>query len=48
MIAANANTVLRAMDYNLTYRLVAYAAANAVLIIDPYAKPAGADGRVVP
>ncbi len=36
------------MDFNSTYKIVAYAAANAVLIMDPYAKPAGPDGRVVP
>ena len=36
MISANTNTVLRALDYNTTHKLVAYAAANSVLIMDPY------------
>lgn len=36
MIAANANTVFKAMDYDAESKLVAYAASNAVLILDPY------------
>ena len=36
MIAANANTVPNAIAFNRTYKIVAYAAANAVLIMDPY------------
>ena len=36
MIAANANTVFKAMDYDRETKLVAYAASNSVLILDPY------------
>ena len=36
MIAANCNTVQNAISYNKQHKLVAYAAANAVLILDPY------------
>ena len=36
MIAANANTVFKAMDYDQHNRLVAYAASNNVLILDPF------------
>lgn len=37
MIAANANTVFKAMDYQRDNKLVAYAASNAVLMLDPFA-----------
>ena len=36
MIAANANTIFKAMDYNQEVRLVAYAANNSLLILDPH------------
>lgn len=36
MISANANTVFKAMDYQEEAKLVAYAASNSVLILDPY------------
>ena len=36
MIAANANTVFKAIDYERTNRVVAYAASNSVLILDPF------------
>lgn len=36
MIAANSNTVFKAMDYEEESKLVAYAASNSVLILDPY------------
>ena len=36
MIAANANTVFNAMAYQAENRLVAYAASNTVLLLDPY------------
>ncbi len=36
MIAANANTVFKAMDYDTDNKLVAYAASNNVLILDPF------------
>jgi WD40 repeat protein len=36
MIAANANTVFKAMDYSPENKLIAYAASNSVLILDPY------------
>ena len=36
MIAANANTVFKAMDFSAENKLVAYAASNSVLILDPY------------
>ena len=36
MIAANANTVFKAMDYNANNKLVAYAASNNVLMLDPF------------
>lgn len=36
MIAANCNTVVNAISYNKLNKLVAYAAANSVLILDPY------------
>jgi WD40 repeat protein len=35
MIAANVNTVINGLDYNPSLELVAYAAANSVLILDP-------------
>lgn len=35
MIAANCNTVLKAIAYNKSANLIAYAAANTVLILDP-------------
>jgi WD40 repeat protein len=35
MIAANANTVFNAIDYERTTKLVAYAASNSVMILDP-------------
>ena len=38
MIAANANTVFNAMDYQNDCRLVAYAASNTILILDTYHK----------
>ena len=37
MIAANVNTVINGLDFNRTHKLIAYAAANSVLILDPYA-----------
>lgn len=36
MIAANANTVFNSMAYQAQNRLVAYAASNTVLLLDPY------------
>ena len=36
MIAANANTVFKALDFDRKARLVAYAASNQVLILDPF------------
>lgn len=36
MIAANVNTVINGLDFNKTLRLIAYVAANSVLILDPY------------
>ena len=36
MIAANSNTVFNAMAYQAENRLVAYAASNTVLLLDPY------------
>lgn len=36
MIAANVNTVINGSDFNRSHKLVAYAAANSVLILDPY------------
>ena len=36
MIAANSNTVFNAMDYEPESRLVAYAASNNVLMMDPF------------
>ena len=36
MIAANSNTVFNAMAYQADCKLVAYAASNTVLILDPY------------
>ena len=44
MIAANANTVFKAMDFNTESRLVAYAASNSVLILDPYFETTGEEG----
>jgi len=35
MIAANANTVFNAIDYEPSAKLLAYAASNTVLILDP-------------
>ena len=34
MIAANTNTVFKAMDYDRENRLVAYAASNNILVMD--------------
>jgi len=48
LIAANTNTVLRALDFNTKFKLVAYAAANAILIMDPYFKPKSHGSRQVP
>ena len=36
MIAANSNTVFKAIDYQEEVKLVAYAACNSVLMLDPY------------
>ena len=36
MIAANSNTVFKAMDYEPETKLVAYAASNNVLMMDPF------------
>jgi hypothetical protein len=36
MIAANCNTTNNALDYNQKTKLIAYAAANSLLILDPY------------
>jgi len=36
MIAANCNTVVNALDFNPKTKLIAYAAANSILILDPY------------
>jgi hypothetical protein len=36
MIAANCNTTLNSLDFNPVNNLIAYAAANSVLILDPY------------
>lgn len=35
-ITANTNTTLRALDFNKHNKLVAYSAANSILIMDPY------------
>lgn len=42
MIAANCNTVVNALDFNKSLQLVAYAAANSILILDPYHRIEGA------
>lgn len=36
MIAANCNTTTNAFDFNPHVKLVAYSAANSILILDPY------------
>ena len=36
MISANCNTVPKSLCYNPSLRLLAYASANTVLILDPY------------
>ena len=36
MIAANCNTTTNALDFNASVKLIAYAAANSILILDPY------------
>ena len=36
MIAANCNTTTNALDFNPSKKLIAYAAANSILILDPY------------
>jgi WD40 repeat protein len=36
MIAANCNTVMKAFAFNRAHKLIAYAAANSILILDPY------------
>ena len=36
MIAANANTVIHAIAHNKKHSVLAYAAANSILILDPY------------
>ena len=38
MIAVNANTVFNAIHYNQTNGLIAYAASNSVMILDPTCK----------
>ena len=43
MIAANSNTVFNAMAYQAENRLVAYAASNTVLLLDPYHETAHAE-----
>jgi hypothetical protein len=35
MIAANVNTVIHGLHYNPSQNIIAYAAANSVLILDP-------------
>jgi WD40 repeat protein len=36
MIAANCNTVVNVLSFNATSKLIVYAAANSVLVMDPY------------
>ena len=51
MIAANSNTVFNAMSYQADCKLVAYAASNTVLILDPYTKTtytSDGDVKVIP
>ena len=36
MIAANCNTTTNTLDFNPSKKLIAYAAANSILILDPY------------
>lgn len=36
MIAANCNTVINGFSFNKSNKLIAYAAANSILILDPY------------
>ena len=36
MIAANCNTTTNALDFNSKVKLIAYSAANSILILDPY------------
>jgi hypothetical protein len=36
MIAANANTVINSLAFNKEINIIAYAAANSILILDPY------------
>lgn len=43
LICANLNTVFSALAYNAKYRVIAYAAANALLILDPYHKQSNAN-----
>ena len=38
MISANCNTVFDAMSYNKKHKLLAYAAGNSILIMDPFHK----------
>ena len=38
MIAANANTVFNAVSYQSGSKLIAYAASNTVLILNPFSK----------
>ena len=47
MIAANANTVFKAMDYDRETKLVAYAASNSVLILDPYHDTVVEEGKIL-
>ena len=47
MIAANANTVFKAMDYQRDNKMIAYAASNAVLMLDPFAQTAVDDEKML-
>ena len=48
MIAANSNTVFKAMDYEPETKLVAYAASNNVLMMDPFHQTARTEENLEP
>ena len=46
MIAANSNTVFNAIHYQEQSKLVAFAASNTVLVLDPFVKQPHAGGEI--
>ena len=42
MIAANCNTVPRAIAFNKEHKIIVYATSNALMVLDPYYK----DGNI--